>query len=103
MAATIKLRRGTDAQVQAGSLADYEVAYATDTQILYIYDGSSKVGIGGSSPLTTKGDIYVYTTADARLPVGSDDQVLTADSTQASGLKWADPGAGDPLVDEQIY
>ena len=45
---------------------------------------------GSSSPLTTKGDIYTYDTGDARLPVGTNDQVLTADSTQSLGIKWAD-------------
>ena len=30
----------------------------------------SNMGIGGS-PLTTKGDVYTFDTADARLPVGS--------------------------------
>jgi hypothetical protein len=43
------------------------------------------------SPLTTKGDIHVFTTTDARLPIGANTQVLTADSTQASGMKWAAP------------
>lgn len=45
-------------------------------------------GGGGSSPLTTKGDVWGYSTADARIPVGSDGQVLQADSTQALGVKW---------------
>lgn len=43
----------------------------------------------GSSPLTTKGDVYTYTTTDARLAVGTDGYVLTADSAQAAGIKWA--------------
>ena len=43
---------------------------------------------------TTKGDLEVFTTVAARLPVGSNDQVLTADSTEASGLKWATPAGG---------
>jgi hypothetical protein len=39
---------------------------------------------------TTKGDVYVYNgTAIKRVGVGSDTQVLTADSTQATGVKWA--------------
>lgn len=50
------------------------------------------MGTGLSSPLTTKGDIWGYSTTDARVPVGSNGQVLTADSTQALGVKWAAGG-----------
>ena len=57
-------------------------------------------GGGGSSPLTTKGDLYTYDTANQRLPVGADTYVLTADSTQATGLKWA-PATGG-LSQQQI-
>ena len=46
------------------------------------------------SPLTTKGDLLVYTTVDARLGVGADGQVLTADAAEASGMKWATPASG---------
>ena len=45
---------------------------------------------GGSSPLTTKGDIYGYTTTNARVPVGADGTVLGADSTQALGVGYKD-------------
>jgi len=42
------------------------------------------------SPLTTKGDLVVHNgTNDVRLPVGANNYVLTADSTQSSGVKWA--------------
>lgn len=41
-----------------------------------------------ASPLTTKGDIYTFSTVDARLPVGTDGQIIVADSTTATGLKW---------------
>jgi hypothetical protein len=46
---------------------------------------------GGASPLTTKGDVYVFSTLNDRLPVGTDSQVLTADSTQTTGLRWGTP------------
>ena len=48
---------------------------------------------GSTSPLTTKGDLYTYSTADARLPVGLDTQVLVADSTEATGMKWVSQSA----------
>jgi predicted ribosomally synthesized peptide with SipW-like signal peptide len=46
-------------------------------------------GPSGTTPLTTKGDLLGFETAVDRIPVGSNGQVLTADSTQALGLKWA--------------
>lgn len=47
------------------------------------------------SPTTTKGDIIVSDGADnIRESVGSNDEVLTADSAQASGVKWAAGGGG---------
>ena len=46
------------------------------------------------SPLTTKGDLIAYTIAPTRLGMGADGYVLTADSTQASGMKWAAAPSG---------
>lgn len=49
-------------------------------------------------PLTTKGDLYGFSTVPARVPVGTNGQVLTADSTATNGVAWATAAAGGMTV-----
>ena len=52
-------------------------------------------GVVQKDIVDAKGDLVAATAADAvaRLAVGSNDQVLTADSSEATGLKWASAAA----------
>lgn len=67
-------------------------------------------GAGGSVDLSpfvrkdlavAKGDIFVATGASTieRLPVGLDEQVLTADSSTTLGVRWGSGGVGFPNYD----
>lgn len=92
--------------------ADFEVfGQAVDTSLADLKGGTtgqvlakasntnmdfSWVAIDPLVILDAKGDLITATAADtpARLGVGTNGQVLTADSAQATGLKWAVPAAG---------
>lgn len=55
---------------------------------------TAALAFGALSPLTTKGDLLGFSTVNARIPIGTNGQVLAADSTQALGLHWITPTAG---------
>lgn len=101
-ALTAAFAQGTHAARPAASALNNGFYYfETDTQNLFQSTGSAwtqvaSVGGGFTSPLTTKGDLLGYDTANDRIPVGTNGQVLTADSTQALGVKWATPGGFNP-------
>jgi len=70
---------------------------ATDIAVAAGGTGASTAtaGFDNLSPTTTKGDVIASDgTNNIRLGVGTDGQVLQADSGQSSGLIWATPTAG---------
>ena len=70
----------------------YPIGTGPHTHADYITSGSAI----NPNIVDAKGDIIAATAADtvARLAVGSNDQVLTADSSTATGLKWAAVATG---------
>ena len=90
---------GTATVATAGSLIlpqnDAGILYFTATGAAIFYD---YIQAGAVSPLTTKGDLYTFSTSDARLGVGANNTVLTADSAEATGLKWATPAGGGGMT-----
>jgi hypothetical protein len=75
--------------VKDGASAIRTLGTAIDTTVF----NNASAGIA-KTIVDAKGDIIAATAADtvSRLAVGSNDQVLTADSSTATGLKWATPG-----------
>lgn len=65
----------------------------TDWDVVAGDGATGATGASGAAPLTTKGDVLTYSTAATRLGVGANNTVLTADSSETTGLKWATPSA----------
>jgi len=95
---------GTATVATAGSLIlpqnDAGILYFTATGASIFYDF---IQVGAASPLTTKGDLYGFSTLDARIPIGANGTLLTADSTESLGLKWAAPAGGGGKVLQVVY
>jgi len=98
----VDLKGGTTGQfLSKNSNTDLDFTWASGGDITGVTAGVGISG-GGSSgdvtitnamadAITTKGDLLIGTAADtfSRLGVGTDGHVLTADSTQSTGMKWA--------------
>ena len=88
---------GTATVATAGSLIlpqnDAGILYFTSASAAIFYD---YIQAGAVSPLTTKGDLYTFSTSDARLGVGANGTTLVADSSESVGMKWAAAGGGNP-------
>jgi len=100
--------------VKDGALAIRTLGSAIDTSLVDLKGGTTGQVLTKASntdmdfswtavdPLTildAKGDLISATAADtpARLAVGTNGHVLTADSTTSTGLKWAAPAGGKVL------
>jgi hypothetical protein len=88
-ASLVDLKGGTTGQVLAK-------ASGTDMDFSWVTDAT---GIPATI-FDAKGDIIAATAADtaSRLAVGTNGQTLVADSSTATGLKWATPASGSTFV-----
>lgn len=49
---------------------------------------AGRIPTTANSPLTTKGDLFGYSTQPARLAVGANGDTIVADSSTSTGLRW---------------
>ena len=90
-ASLVDLKGGTSGQVLAKNSG-------TDMDFIWVaQDDSNAIQ---NAIVDAKGDLISATAADtpARLAVGTNGHVLTADSTTATGIKWAAPAGGGKVL-----
>lgn len=83
----VDLKGGTTGQV---------LSKASNTDLDYTWVTTDDANAIQNAIVDAKGDLIAATAADtpARLAVGANNTVLTADSSTATGLKWATPASG---------
>ena len=64
---------------------------------------AGRIPTTANSPLTAKGDLFTYSTAPARLAVGTNGDSLVADSAATTGLRYsATPSASNPVLNSAM-
>jgi hypothetical protein len=114
-AITVGIQSASTSQAGAVQLTDSTSSTSTSTAatpnaVKSAYDlantaNTKAQGDISASIVDAKGDLIAATAADtvARLAVGSNGQVLTADSTTATGIKWATAASGSPASGQGVY
>jgi hypothetical protein len=90
-ASLVDLKGGTTGQV---------LSKASNTDMDFSWVAQDDSNAIQNAIVDAKGDLIAATAADtpARLAVGTNGHVLTADSAQATGIKWAAPAGGGKVL-----
>jgi len=83
-----------------GGTTGQVLAKATNTDMDFTWVTTDDTNAIQNAIVDAKGDLIAATAADtpARLAVGTNGHVLTADSTQSTGIKWAAPAGGGKVL-----
>jgi hypothetical protein len=90
------LKGGTTGQV---------LSKTTNTDMDFTWVTTDDTNAIQNAIVDAKGDLIAATAADtpARLAVGTNGQILQADSTAATGLKWASPASGFTYITSSTF
>jgi hypothetical protein len=104
---TVGIQASSTSQSGAVQLTDSTSSTSTTTaatpnSVKSAYDLAN--GAVAKSIVDAKGDLIAATAADtvSRLAIGTNGQVLTADSAEATGIKWATPATGGGKVGQVL-
>ena len=95
-ASLLDLKGGTSGQVLSKN---------SNTDMDFVWVTSDDANAIQNAIVDAKGDLIAATAADtpARLAVGTNGQILTADSTAATGIKWATPAGGGGKILQAVF
>ena len=99
----LQQRRGTAASWTSANptLAAGEIGFESDTNRFKIGNGSTawaSLSYWVQDPVTTKGDLYTFSTTDTRLPVGANGETIVADSAATTGLRYQTAYNGNAVI-----
>jgi len=82
--------------INRGFLNQVETTFVAQDGRITALEGTTTGGVISPTIVDVKGDLIVATANNTvtRQGIGTDGQVLTADSTQTTGIKWATPTGG---------
>jgi len=92
------------ADITSGTLDIARIPTGTSSTTVCVGDDSRITGAIQSTTVDAKGDLLVASADNTitRLPVGTNNYVLTADSAEATGVKWAAASGGVSNVDSTL-
>ena len=85
--------------LKKNTLYDYTCVDADDVTVYAKITNVSSF----DSVLTTKGDVWGYSTTDTRVGVGADGTYLKADSSAATGVSWDNPSEATLTTKGDLY
>jgi len=99
----LETKMGTGASNAASATANHVLTHSSGGATAWAATGDDATKVPLATA-TTKGDLLAATASAtvARLAVGTDTHVLTADAAEATGVKWAAAASSSPILGYKV-